>query len=179
MLSSSYGRDTATTSGYARTVRPWRRGTGADQAPVIFDIAADHGSAHCNVDHARCAGADVVRRSGQRASGGFALPSYTTIGDTTLRHIADNVIGIYPALSRLLVLRLWLTKRPTLLRLTHLSSAHIGHRFRQTLTSTSMRALSHRYARPIRCIHLLFCFSASCKAPGQESGQSRTQCVRA
>lgn len=31
----------ATTSGYARTVRLWWRGTGADQAPVIFDIAAD------------------------------------------------------------------------------------------------------------------------------------------
>lgn len=51
VLSSSYGRDMATTSGYARTVRLWRRDTGADQAPVIFDIAADHGSAHCNVDH--------------------------------------------------------------------------------------------------------------------------------
>lgn len=183
VLSSSYGRDMAATSGYARTVRLWRRGTGADQAPVIFDIAADHGSAHCNVDHtvatARMWFVDQV----SARPGSFALPSYTTIGDTTLRHIADNVIwsreiGIYPALSRLLVLRLWLTKRPTLLRLTHLSS-HIGHRFRQTLTSTSMRALSHRHARPIRCIHLLFCFSASCKAPGQESGQSRTQCVRA
>ncbi|MET4222364.1 prolyl oligopeptidase PreP (S9A serine peptidase family) [Bradyrhizobium sp. LB14.3] len=51
VLSSSYGRDMATTSGYARTVRLWRRGTVADQATVIFDIAADHGSARCNVDH--------------------------------------------------------------------------------------------------------------------------------
>lgn len=41
VLSSSFGRDMATTCGYARTVRLWWRGTGADQAPVIFDIAAD------------------------------------------------------------------------------------------------------------------------------------------
>lgn len=183
VLSSSYGRDMATTSGYARTVRLWRRGTGADQAPVVFDIAADHGSAHCNVDHtvatARMWFVDQVSaRPGELCSTelhhhrGHDLAPYRGQRDLVTR---DRDI---PALSRLLVLRLWLTKRPTLLRLTHLSS-HIGHRFRQTLTSTSMRALSHRHARPIRCIHLLFCFSASCKAPGQESGQSRTQCVRA
>ncbi|WP_342709796.1 prolyl oligopeptidase family serine peptidase [Bradyrhizobium sp. B124] len=52
LLSSSYGQGMATTSGYARTVRLWRRGTQADQAPVIFDIVPDHVEAGCNVDQA-------------------------------------------------------------------------------------------------------------------------------
>ncbi|WP_245309432.1 hypothetical protein [Bradyrhizobium retamae] len=51
VLSSSHGQGMATTSGYARTVRLWRRGTQADQAPVIFEIAADHVGAGCDVDH--------------------------------------------------------------------------------------------------------------------------------
>ncbi|MFB9263046.1 prolyl oligopeptidase family protein [Bradyrhizobium erythrophlei] len=51
VLSSSHGQGMATTSGYARTVRLWRRGTPADQAPAIFEIAADHVGARCNVDH--------------------------------------------------------------------------------------------------------------------------------
>ncbi len=41
LLSSAYGKDMATTSGYARTVRLWRRGTPVDQAPVIFEGSAD------------------------------------------------------------------------------------------------------------------------------------------
>lgn len=40
----------ATTSGYARTVRIWRRGTQADQAQVIFEVVADHVEAGCNVE---------------------------------------------------------------------------------------------------------------------------------
>src|SRR3954463_14988006 len=36
LLSSSYGDGMATTSGYARTVRLWRRGTDVNSAPVIF-----------------------------------------------------------------------------------------------------------------------------------------------
>ncbi|KRR17596.1 peptidase S9 [Bradyrhizobium lablabi] len=51
VLSSSHGQRMATTSGYARTVRLWRRGTKADQAPAIFKIAADHVGVGCNVDH--------------------------------------------------------------------------------------------------------------------------------
>jgi prolyl oligopeptidase len=37
LLSSAYGEGMATTSGYARTVRLWRRGTDVNQAPVIFE----------------------------------------------------------------------------------------------------------------------------------------------
>ncbi|MCK1296659.1 hypothetical protein IVB33_28310 [Bradyrhizobium sp. 24] len=70
----------ATKPGYARTVRLWRRGTGADQAPVIFDIAAGNGRAPCNVDHtvaqARMWFVDQVSALPE----GFALPSYTTTG---------------------------------------------------------------------------------------------------
>ncbi|MGY3621946.1 prolyl oligopeptidase [Bradyrhizobium sp. USDA 10063] len=51
VLSSSYGAGMATISGYARTVRLWRRGTPADQAPVIFETTADHVGVGCNVDH--------------------------------------------------------------------------------------------------------------------------------
>ncbi|WP_407175710.1 prolyl oligopeptidase family serine peptidase [Bradyrhizobium sp. STM 3562] len=51
VLSSSHGEGMATTSGYARTVRLWRRGTPADQAPVIFEAEADHMGVQCYVDH--------------------------------------------------------------------------------------------------------------------------------
>lgn len=37
LLSSAYGEGMATTSGYARTIRLWRRGTSVDQAPVTFE----------------------------------------------------------------------------------------------------------------------------------------------
>jgi len=50
LLSSAYGEGMATASGYARTVRLWRRGTGADQAPVIFETAADNMAAYCGID---------------------------------------------------------------------------------------------------------------------------------
>jgi prolyl oligopeptidase len=42
LLSSAFGgADMVTTSGYARTVRLWRRGTDVAQAPVLFETAAD------------------------------------------------------------------------------------------------------------------------------------------
>lgn len=41
LLSSSYGDDMATTSGYPRTVRLWRRGGDPAQALVIFETNAD------------------------------------------------------------------------------------------------------------------------------------------
>ena len=37
LLSSAYGEGMATTSGYARTIRLWRRGQDIDKAPVIFE----------------------------------------------------------------------------------------------------------------------------------------------
>jgi hypothetical protein len=42
LLSSALGDGMATSSGYARTVRLWRRGTDPLAAPVIFETAADH-----------------------------------------------------------------------------------------------------------------------------------------
>ncbi|MCK1454321.1 hypothetical protein IVB36_26480 [Bradyrhizobium sp. 35] len=86
VLSSSYGRDMATTPGYAHTVRLWRRGTGADQAPVIFDIAAGNGRAPCNVDHtvaqARMWFVDQVRASGGLCSAELHHHRRRHIGDT-------------------------------------------------------------------------------------------------
>jgi prolyl oligopeptidase len=50
LLSSAYGEGMATASGYARTVRLWRRSTDADAAPVIFETAADNMAAYCDID---------------------------------------------------------------------------------------------------------------------------------
>jgi prolyl oligopeptidase len=50
LLSSAYGEGMATTSGYARTVRLWRRGTDVDQAPVIFETAPASMAAFASVD---------------------------------------------------------------------------------------------------------------------------------
>jgi prolyl oligopeptidase len=41
LLSSAWGEGMATNSGYARTVRLWRRGNDASEAPVIFETGAD------------------------------------------------------------------------------------------------------------------------------------------
>src|ERR1700738_3288725 len=50
LLSSAYGEGMATTSGYARTVRLWRRGVDVDQAPVAFETAAANMAASCDID---------------------------------------------------------------------------------------------------------------------------------
>src|SRR6266481_5097547 len=50
LLSSAYGEGMATTSGYARTVRLWRRGTDLSSARAIFETSADRMAAYCNVD---------------------------------------------------------------------------------------------------------------------------------
>jgi prolyl oligopeptidase len=50
LLSSAYGQGMATTSGYARTVRTWRRGADVSSAPVIFETTADNMAAYCEVD---------------------------------------------------------------------------------------------------------------------------------
>jgi prolyl oligopeptidase len=50
LLSSAYGEGMATTSGYARTVRLWRRGEHVDQARVVFEAPSDRMSVYCNVD---------------------------------------------------------------------------------------------------------------------------------
>jgi prolyl oligopeptidase len=50
MLSSSYGDGMATHSGYARTVRLWRRGTDVGDAMVVFETTADHMRVYCGID---------------------------------------------------------------------------------------------------------------------------------
>ena len=50
LLSSAYGDDMATNSGYARTVRLWRRGTDVRQAPVLFETAPEHMIVYASID---------------------------------------------------------------------------------------------------------------------------------
>lgn len=50
VLSSAYGEGMATTSGYARTIRLWRRGQPVEQAQVIFETTADRMRVYCGVD---------------------------------------------------------------------------------------------------------------------------------
>jgi prolyl oligopeptidase len=50
MLSSPSGEGMATASGYARTVRLWRRGTDVNRAPVIFETITGNMRVYCNVD---------------------------------------------------------------------------------------------------------------------------------
>jgi len=58
LLGSAYGAGMATQSGYARTVRLWRRGTEVDRAPVIFETTPDHVGAFTEVD--RTSGAERI-----------------------------------------------------------------------------------------------------------------------
>jgi prolyl oligopeptidase len=50
LLSSAWGEGMATSSGYARAVRLWRRGTGPLAAPVIFETDADRMAVWADVD---------------------------------------------------------------------------------------------------------------------------------
>jgi prolyl oligopeptidase len=50
LLSSAYGDDMATNSGYARTVRLWRRGTDVRQALVLFETAPEHMIVYASID---------------------------------------------------------------------------------------------------------------------------------
>jgi prolyl oligopeptidase len=50
LLSSAFGEGMATTSGYARTIRLWRRGTDVGQAPVVFETAPDSMGIFTDVD---------------------------------------------------------------------------------------------------------------------------------
>ncbi|HMD63875.1 MAG TPA: prolyl oligopeptidase family serine peptidase [Stellaceae bacterium] len=50
LLSSALGEGRATSSGYARTVRVWRRGTDLSAAPIIFETSADHMAVWADVD---------------------------------------------------------------------------------------------------------------------------------
>jgi prolyl oligopeptidase len=50
LLSSAYGRDMATTSGYSRTVRLWRRGSDVDAAPVLIETTLESMGLWASVD---------------------------------------------------------------------------------------------------------------------------------
>lgn len=50
LLSSALGAGMATESGYARTVRLWRRGTDPTAAPVIFETDAKHVAVSADID---------------------------------------------------------------------------------------------------------------------------------
>ncbi len=51
LLSAFGGEDKATTAGYARTVRLWRRSTDPAKAPVLFETLATNMNAWAGVDH--------------------------------------------------------------------------------------------------------------------------------
>jgi prolyl oligopeptidase len=53
LLSSAYGRDLATRSGYPRTVRLWRRGVDVDLAPVLFEATPESMMVSAIVDRTR------------------------------------------------------------------------------------------------------------------------------
>ena len=50
LLHSAFGEGKATTSGYARTVRLWRRGEPVERAQVILQVPADSMWVYCDVD---------------------------------------------------------------------------------------------------------------------------------
>jgi len=50
LLVSSYGEGMATSSGYAKTVRLWRRGSEVNLAPVVFETAAGNMAAYSDID---------------------------------------------------------------------------------------------------------------------------------
>jgi prolyl oligopeptidase len=50
LLASAFGEGMATASGYARTIRLWRRGTDVGQAPAVFGTTPDSMGVFSNVD---------------------------------------------------------------------------------------------------------------------------------
>ena len=53
LLSSAHGKDMATRSGYARTVRLWRRGSDVEQAPVLIETTPESMGLWASVDRTR------------------------------------------------------------------------------------------------------------------------------
>ena len=53
VLSSAYGKDMATKSGYSRTVRLWRRGSNVDEAPVLIETTPESMGLWASVDRTR------------------------------------------------------------------------------------------------------------------------------
>lgn len=78
LLASAYGGEAmVTTSGYARTIRLWRRGTRATKAAVIFEVPATSMIAYVGVDRT-----DVVPRIYFVEKAGF-FDTVLWLGDTT------------------------------------------------------------------------------------------------
>jgi prolyl oligopeptidase len=50
LLSSAFGEGMATTSGYAKTIRLWRRGTDVGQAPLLFETTPENMGVFLDVD---------------------------------------------------------------------------------------------------------------------------------
>ena len=53
LLSSAHGKNMATRSGYARTVRLWRRGSDVEQAPVLIETTPESMGLWASVDRTR------------------------------------------------------------------------------------------------------------------------------
>jgi prolyl oligopeptidase len=58
LLSSAYGKDMATKSGYSRAVRLWRRGSDVDQAPILIETTPESMGLWASVD--RTQGTETV-----------------------------------------------------------------------------------------------------------------------
>ena len=77
LLSSAFGTGMATASGYARTVRLWRRGTAVETAPVLFETVPERISVGAGLD--RTQEAETVWFAEQLTF----LDSVTWMGDRT------------------------------------------------------------------------------------------------
>jgi prolyl oligopeptidase len=53
LLSSAYGNDMATKSGYARTARVWRRGSDVEKAPILMETAPESMGLWAYIDRTR------------------------------------------------------------------------------------------------------------------------------
>ncbi|WP_439371837.1 prolyl oligopeptidase family serine peptidase [Bradyrhizobium sp. DASA03120] len=89
LLSSALGEGMATASGYARTVRLWRRGTSVDQAPVIFETTADHMRVYSYVDDT--VPAQRIWFIDQSDFFNFRTSIGTTAGATTKLDLPSNI----------------------------------------------------------------------------------------
>jgi prolyl oligopeptidase len=102
LLSSAFGEGMATASGYARTVRLWRRGANPETAPVLFETARE----------SMLAGADVDRTEATETVWFYEKPAFFDTllwrGDRT----GPKVMLELPADATVDAHRGWLAVRP-------------------------------------------------------------------
>lgn len=89
LLSSALGDGMATTSGYARTVRLWQRGTSIDQAPVVFETTPDRMRVYSHVDDT--VPAQRIWFIDQSDFFNFHTSVGTTAGPTTKLDLPSNI----------------------------------------------------------------------------------------